>query len=470
MRASKDSPTLLELSDFFQKKRALLSTREEYFEDEEVSNPERTQPSSRKRTATATTIGQAVNRRRAGRLELAMAQKRATNSSSESESQASVITPVSRSGLIFPEFSEVPSPCGSRVGDSCFQKAAGNVARDGKDKRLNLQSLENRSKKVMPMAPHQPQKKAPDVVHDHEEGKEISGQLGVTHTNQPLRRKMRGANNTVKLPPIQQPVKETATPSYKVKPEEHSEYSKDEETQLSATAASTTTGQEAYRPRRGRLALVMAQKRTSNNSYTSEPRVSVTPVSKSGFSLAALAEAPPLRSEVNDGSRSGAYYFQTAATNVGRDGNKNYTYHQSPRIRSRRNNTLASWHQPQLNAPDNVYDPNGGEGNNKMVAIDGPSGATKTDQAHQRAMLSDGNTVEPRPIMQQALQPPIPSRLFRPEERRDAIQSFTRCRRFGRQEVCKEPAHERGRRQGVCMNSESARAERTFLRVLNKRF
>ena len=46
----------------------------------------------------------------------------------------------------------------------------------------------------------------------------------------------------------------------------------------------------------------------------------------------------------------------------------------------------------------------------------------------------------------------------------------TRGRRFGRQEVCDEPGRQRRRRQGVCDSIDGTRVDRTFVRVLNKRF
>ena len=46
----------------------------------------------------------------------------------------------------------------------------------------------------------------------------------------------------------------------------------------------------------------------------------------------------------------------------------------------------------------------------------------------------------------------------------------TRGRRFGRQEVCDEPGRQRRRRQGVCDSIDGTRFDRTFVRVLNKRF
>ena len=434
MRASKDPPTILELCNFFQEKRAHSLTPTECHEGEEASNSERTQPSSRTRTETTRTIGQAVNR---------------------------------------PEISSPSTDIciGSRGGDSCFLKAARNVPRDGKNKYLNFQSLENRSKRNTTMAPHQPHKKPTYVVDDHNDEKEIGGPSEGIQTNQ-AHRKMRSASNTVKLPPIQQPAKNTATPSCTVKPEGHSKYSEDEELpglkekRLSSRmrtekAAVTTTEQAAYRPRTGRLVLVMAQKRTSNDDYEYKPRAAATTLSKSRFILPALTEAPPLRTEDSDGSRSEAYSFEVTAANDGRDGNKHY-YLRSAGNRSRRV-AVVSWCQPQDEAPDVVHDTNEGKEKHKMVAIGGPPEDTQTNQGRQRKMSSAGHTVKPQPIKQ----PAISSRSIRTEES-DAIKPRTKGRRFGRQEAYKEASYEQSRRQGVCVNTESA--DRTFLRVLNKRF
>lgn len=485
MRASKDPPTMLELCEFFQKKRALESlTPNKYSAVEEVPNPGTEQTSSQTRAATSTKAGQAINKRRMDREELApRAQKSTSNNSGyESECQVSCSTPVSSSRIVEVPLPWIESSTGSRGGAGCWQKAMENeaLARHSKEKCFNLQSLENRSKAVMVVVPHQFQKQAQGAGHDRGEHQAIGRPSGGTLTNPTHRQTMKSAAKTFKLPPIQQTAKETATPSYTVKPEKHTEYSEDkklpcldEETRLSsqvrtATAATATTSQEAYKPRKARLVLVMSKKHTPNNGYTSKPGVSFTaPVPKSSASLPALAETPPQWIEASDGSRSGAHYFQTAEANVGRDGNKNYIYHQSPEVRRRGNVTIAPSCRAQEKAPDGMHYFNEGKTEkNKMTAIGGQSRATETNQAHQRKLLSARSKVQPQ---QPKLHPPIPPYPVSPEEC-DGIQSLTRCRRIGRQELCNEPTQERIRRQGVCRYSESSPAGRTFLRVVNKRF
>lgn len=91
-----------------------------------------------------------------------------------------------------------------------------------------------------------------------------------------------------------------------------------------------------------------------------------------------------------------------------------------------------------------------------------PSTIESQPVAHQRRMYSAVMETGQLPLVQQQSVNAMSFRTVNP-------QSVVRVRRLCRQEVCQENCQP-GIRQGVCHNSDGARAERTFARVLSRRF
>lgn len=253
------------------------------------------------------------------------------------------------------------------------------------------------------------------------------------------------------------------------------------------TETQSTTGRmNAQRPRTRRLAQVRC--------YESHSRLlHVIVESKSKYSFQELAENESSSAVVGtDKPRSESRHGPEIRKNG------KYLNVQDTKLRGRGNEKMASGYQPRRKAPDIWHDE--GKETHKMVAINGLSSIQRKELAHQRMIKIADNTctVKFPPIIQKSVRPSLPpiqqpaavntvlsslppiqqrtvhtmlSASYSVKTDQHGNQVVIRGRRVGQQEICEERGQQR-RRQGVSDSvlSDNAQAERTFIRVLNKRF
>ena len=246
------------------------------------------------------------------------------------------------------------------------------------------------------------------------------------------------------------------------------------------------------RPTRARqLVLVMANQRSGSSGFESDSRVpTVIAVSKSRYSFIEFMEYESTSVDVDQqltASQSEFQQFQMTEAHGG--------YHQeafkngkflSPQYAEntgKSNFEMGSIYQRKW--PDATHDDNNGK--KKMVAV-----APQRKQTHGPKVKSSENALKPPLVPQPAVNgvasshPPIwrAASSHRPIWRggeniveslhpdhpeQHESQSVNSGRRFARQEICRETSP-RKRRIGIHENNDNDRAERTFLRVLSKRF
>ena len=187
----------------------------------------------------------------------------------------------------------------------------------------------------------------------------------------------------------------------------------------------------------------------------------VTAASRSSFSELAEDEPPAVAVEANTASKTTACQFQATAKKVNCD-------HEIPT----EGRYLMSPQNKELKSRRN-------EGSSS--ASDRPSTPQKRPQAQhvQERTAKSANRTETllaihEPVVTTVVTslPPIqkPAITTMVSSHTVSNPSVMSGRRLGRQEICREELGQRRRRQGVCTDSDCARAERTFVRVLRKRF
>ena len=251
-------------------------------------------------------------------------------------------------------------------------------------------------------------------------------------------------------------------------------------------------------PTRARqLVFVMANQRSGSSGFESDSRVpTVIAVSKSRYSFIEFMGNESTSVDVDQqltASQSEFQQFQMTEADGGyhQDVFKNgkFLRPQYAENTGKRNFEMGSIYQRKW--PDATHDDNNGK--KKIVAVEGcRSSAPQRNQTHGRKVKSSDNAIKPPLVPQPAVNgvasshPPIwrAASPHRPMRRAGVItveslhpdhpeqhesQSVNSGRRFARQEICRETSP-RKRRIGIHENNDNDRAERTFLRVLSKRF
>lgn len=239
--------------------------------------------------------------------------------------------------------------------------------------------------------------------------------------------------------------------------------SRSEITQVSGQSAaqqSETRRDNSPSPKTARVVLLVAKKYPNRSGNGMCPQVShATAASRSSFSELAEDEPPVVAVEVNTASLNGACQLQAAAekANCDQEIPTKGRYLMSPKIK-------------ELTRRRNEGNPN--------LASDRPSNPQRMPQAQGRTVKSVNRTETPLVIHEPVVTtvvtslPPIQKPAITTVASSHALShpSAMSGRRLGRQEICREELEKGRRRQGVCTDSDCARAERTFARVLRKRF
>ena len=185
----------------------------------------------------------------------------------------------------------------------------------------------------------------------------------------------------------------------------------------------------------------------------------VTAASRSSFSEVAEDEPPVVAVEADTSSQTGTCQFPAAAEKANCD-------HEIPT----KGRYMMIPKNKELRSRRNEGSPN--------LASDRPSNTQRKPQAQGRTAKSANRTETPPAIHESVVttvvtplppfqKPAITTVVFSHAVSNPSAMSG---RRLGRQEICREELGQRRRRQGVCTDSDCARAERTFVRVLRKRF